>query len=103
MIKEKNLMQAGIKYYTYRSTMLAYTDFFDFLDKEVKEQKIVDVIMMLWTAYSIGTLLNSVYFEHLIVGDGWYKLHVQKYVNDTYSVKLEINPNYANALGRFTK
>lgn len=96
-------MQSGIKYFTYRSTMLKYTDFFDFLEEEVKEQKIVDVIINLWSAYSIGTLLNSAYFEHLSVGDGWYKMHVQKYVNDTYSVKITINPNYANALERFTK
>lgn len=96
-------MQPGIKHYTYRSTMLKYTDFFDFLEKEVKYEETINVIMMLWSAYSIGTLLNSAYFEHLSVGDGWYKLHVQKYVNDTYSVKITINPNYANALERFVK
>lgn len=96
-------MQAGQKYYTYRSTMLQFTDFFDFLEKSGLCEHDIDVISMLWSAYSIGTLLNSAYFEHLSVGDGWYKISVHKYVNDTYSVKLEINPNYANALERFTK
>ena len=96
-------MQAGIKHYTYRSTFLAYTDFFDFLEKSGVSEHAIDVISMLWHVYSISSLLRSAYFEHLTIGDGWYKMHVQKYVNDTYSVKLEINPNYANALGRFTK
>lgn len=96
-------MQQGVKHYNYYSTMQKYTDFFDFLEKEVKEEKIVDTLVMLWSAYQVGILLNSAYFEHLTVGDGWYKMSVQKYVNDTYSVKIKINPNYANALERFTK
>ena len=96
-------MQAGVKHYNYYSTMLKYVDFFDFLEKERVDKKVIDVITMLWSAYSIESLLNSAYFESLRVGDGWYNMIVQKYVNDTYSVKIKIDPNYANALERFTK
>lgn len=96
-------MQAGVKHYNYYSTMLKYTDFFDFLKKERVDENVIHVITMLWSAYAVDKLLNSAYFESLRVGDGWYSMTVQKYVNDTYSVKIKLNPNYANVLERFTK
>ncbi|MBR5854265.1 MAG: hypothetical protein IKY87_01130 [Paludibacteraceae bacterium] len=94
-------MQAGVKHYNYYSTMRKYTDFFDYLKKEVKEQKHIDVIIMLCSAYSIGSLLDSAYFEFLRIGDGWYEMTVQKYVDSTYSIKLIINPQYPNYNERF--
>lgn len=95
-------MQAGVKHYNYFSTMQKYTDFFDFLVKSNVEENFIDVVSMLWKAYSISALLRSSYFELICIGDGKFTLRVQKYVNDTYSIKLTIDPNYANVLERFT-
>ena len=95
-------MQAGKKYYLYFSTMQKYTDFFDFLVKSNVEENYIDVVSMLWKAYSIGALLRSAYFEVIRIGDGKFTLNVQKYANDTYSIKLIVDPNYANVLERFT-
>ncbi len=61
------------------------------------------VFNMLFFGYGVPQKLQSAYFEFLRVGDGKYILSVQKYVNDTHMIMFEINPNYANALERFTK
>ena len=62
-----------------------------------------DVFQMLWVGYAIPMKLRSSYFELLRVGDGKYTLTIQKYVDETWSVKFSVNPNYANIAGRFTK
>lgn len=94
-------MVAGKKYFIYQSTMRKYSDFVDFLQRE-NGADYVDMFMMLYNAFGIGTLLDSPYFEILRIGDGKYELTVQKYVNETYSIKLVINTNYENGAERFT-
>lgn len=86
-------MRAGQKYYTYRSTMLAYTDFFDFLVKEKIDEQVIDVVKLLWHAYSIQNLITSEYFEFLRVGDYKYNLSIQRYCTGAYCVKLQVNNN----------
>lgn len=86
-------MKAGQKHYTYRSTMLAYTDFFDFLVKEKVDEQVIDVIKLLWHAYSIKNLITSEYFEFLRIGDYKYNLSVQRYCTGAYCVKLQVNNN----------
>lgn len=86
-------MKAGQKLYTYRSTMLAYTDFFDFLKKEKVDNQVIDVITMLWPVYSINNLIKSEYFEFLRIGDYKYNLSVQRYCTGAYCVKLKVNNN----------
>ena len=86
-------MKAGQKHYTYRSTMLAYSDFFDFLVKEKLDLQAIDVIRLLWDAYSIQNLIMSEYFEFLRVGDYKYNLSVQRYCTGAYCVKLQVNNN----------
>lgn len=86
-------MKAGQKFYTYRSTMLAYTDFFDFLVKEKVDEQTINVVKMLWRVYSIHELLGSVYFEFLRVGDYKYNMSVQQYCTGAYCVKLQVNNN----------
>lgn len=86
-------MKAGQKHYTYRSTMLAYTDFFDFLVKEKVDDIAIDVISLLWKAYNISALLRSDYFEFLRIGDYKYNLSVQRYCTGAYCVKLQVNNN----------
>lgn len=83
-------MQAGKKYYTYRSTMLGFTDFFDFLEKSKVSERDIDVISMLWHVYSISALLRSSYFQIIRIGDKKYELTVQRYVTDSYVIKLTI-------------
>lgn len=86
-------MKAGQKFYTYRSTMLAYTDFFDFLVKEKVDEQAIDVVKLLWHAYSIQNLITSEYFEFLRIGDYKYNLSVQRYCTGAYCVKLQVNNN----------
>lgn len=86
-------MRAGQKFYTYRSTMLAYTDFFDFLVKEKVDEQVIDVVKLLWHAYSIQNLITSEYFEFLRIGDYKYNLSVQRYCTGAYCVKLQVNNN----------
>lgn len=62
-----------------------------------------EVFQMLWISYAIPMKLRSSYFELLRVGDGKYTLTIQKYVDETWSVKFSVNQNYANIAGRFTK
>lgn len=95
-------MQAGIKHYNYYSTMLAYSDVFEFLKASKCNAQDVDIFHMLYYGYNVDKLLVSAYFEVLRVSDGKYELNIQKYVNDTYSIKFVVNPNYANVLERFT-
>lgn len=61
------------------------------------------IFNMLYNGYGVPQKLQSAYFQLLRVGDGKYTLTVQKYLDDTYSIIFEINPNYANNLERFTK
>lgn len=96
-------MQQGVKNYVYRSTMQRYTDFFDFLEKSGLSEQTIDLLCMMWRAYSIGELLRSSFFQYIRVGDGKYELSVQKYVDETYCIKLVIDSNYANKIERFTK
>lgn len=86
-------MKAGQKHYTYRSTMFAYTNFFDFLVKEKVDKQVIDVVKLLWHAYSIQGLITSEYFEFLRVGDYKYNLSVQRYCTGAYCVKLQVNNN----------
>lgn len=86
-------MKAGQKFYIYRSTMLAYTDFFDFLVKEKVDEQAIDVIKMLWQVYSIHNLITSEYFEFLRIGDYKYNMSVQRYCTGAYCVKLQVNNN----------
>lgn len=74
----------------------------EFLSHSLNEHE-KDVFYMLFDGYGVQQKLQSAYFEFLRVGDGKYTLSVQKYVNDTHMIMFEINPNYANALERFTK
>lgn len=74
----------------------------DFFSHSLNEHE-KDVFNMLFYGYGVPQKLQSAYFEFLRVGDGKYTLSVQKYVNDTHMIMFEINPNYANALERFTK
>ncbi len=96
-------MQQGVKNYVYRSSMERYTDFFDFLEKSGVSEQTIDLLSMMWRAYSIGELLRSSFFQYIRIGDGKYELSVQKYVDETYCIKLVINTNYANKIERFTK
>lgn len=73
----------------------------EFLSHSLNEHE-KKVFEMLWVGYAIPMKLKSAYFELLRVGDGKYTLTVQKYVNNTHMIMFEINPNYGNALERFT-
>lgn len=86
-------MRVGQKYYTYRSTMLAYTDFFDFLLKENVDKQAIEVILSLWRVFKISNLIKSEYFEFLRVGDYKYNMSVQRYCTGAYCVKLQVNNN----------
>lgn len=73
----------------------------EFLSHSLNEHE-KEVFNMLWVSYTMPLKLKSSFFELMRVGDGKYTLTVQKYVNDTHMVMFEINPDYGNALGRFT-
>ena len=94
-------MQEGKKYYNYYSTMRSYVDFVDFLEKSKVEQHNIDILMSIWSAYHCNELLESAYFQLLRVSDGKYTLTLQKYVDESYSIKVVIDNNYANACERF--
>ena len=61
-----------------------------------------DIFCMLWGAYNLTTFTRTSYFELLRVSDGKYTLTVQKYTDNSVSVKFKINNNYANKNERFT-
>lgn len=90
-----------MKHYLYRSTMQRYTDFFAFLEEEKCPAQQIDLISMLWHAYSVSALLRSSYFEIIRIGDGWHTLIIQKYADESYSIKYTFNPNFANKSERF--
>lgn len=72
----------------------------EFLSHSLDEHE-KDVFQMLWIGYAIPMKLRSSYFELLRVGDGKYTLTIQKYVDETWSIKFSINKNYGNILDRF--
>lgn len=57
---------------------------------------------MLFNGYGMKQKLQSSFFELCRVGDGKYTLTVQKYVDNSWSVKFNINNKYANKNERFT-
>ena len=92
-------MQKGQKCVKWRSTFKESLG--EFLRNKLTEHE-KEVFHMLWVGYAIPMKLKSAYFEFLRVGDGKYTLSVQKYCTGTHMVMFEINPNYGNALERFT-
>lgn len=83
----------------YRSTYAEQMD--DFFKKQLSPLE-YEMLWMLYYSYRIPTHLKSAYFELIRVGDGKYTLNVQKYVDDTFSVKFTINSDYSNNAERFT-
>lgn len=83
----------------YRSTYAEQMD--DFFKKQLFPIE-YEMLWMLFYSYHIPTLFKSVYFQLMRVGDGKYTLTVQKYVDDTFSVKYTINSDYCNNAERFT-
>ena len=91
-------MQKGTKYYCYRSTYSIPFDKWIYTMDE-KHRRVFETM---FNGFGIRKMLYSAYFEFFRFGDGKYTLSVQKYVDDSYSIKFEYNPNYGNVLERFT-
>lgn len=60
------------------------------------------IFWLLYNGFGVEQKLQCSYFELLRVGDGKYTLTVQKYVNETYTIKFKVNKNYKNKANRFT-
>lgn len=73
----------------------------DYVKKELSEIE-QNIFWLLFSGFGIEQKLQSSYFELFRVGDGKYTLTVQKYVDNTWSVKFIINKNFKNKLQRFT-
>ena len=87
-----------MKTYIYRSTFKeGLTDFF----RKQLLQEHYAVLDMMFNGYNVERMLWSSFFEIFRASDGRYTLEVQKYVNDTFSVKFTIDMNYAIKLDRF--
>lgn len=82
----------------YRSTYAEQMD--DFFKNQLSPLE-YEKLLMLYFSYRIPTNLKSAYFQLMRVGDGKYTLTVQKYIDDTYSLKYTINNEYGNKLQRF--
>lgn len=62
----------------------------------------IDIFYMLFNGFGCKQKLQSAFFELFRVGDGKYTLTVQKYVNDTYSIKFFKKNKFQNKANRFT-
>ena len=74
----------------------------DYVKRELSEIE-QSIFWLLFSGFSIEQKLQSSYFELFRVGDGKYTLTVQKYVDNTWSVKFVVNKNFKNKLQRFTE
>lgn len=74
----------------------------DYVKKELSELE-QSIFWLLYSGFGIEQKLQSSYFELFRVGDGKYTLTIQKYVDNTWSVKFTINKNFRNRLNRFSE
>lgn len=74
----------------------------DYVKKELSELE-QSIFWLLYSGFGIEQKLQSSYFELFRVGDGKYTLTVQKYVDNTWSVKFIVNNKFQNKLQRFTE
>lgn len=71
--------------------MRAFADFADFLEREVKVPETIQVVTMLYQGYSISALLQSSFFNILVVSDTKYTLKVHKYVDESFSIEIDVD------------